>query len=76
MDIKSCFEIDFNKILDKKEFYILYNGTDKITKNSVVIKKIDFYNESELKDLIEREISNIRIMNLSNNSHHYIAIYN
>ena len=72
MNIKSCFKIDFNAILDKKEFYSLYKGIDKITKNLVIVKKIVFNYESESKDLIEKEISNIRIMNLSNNSHHYI----
>ena len=74
MDIKSNFEIHFNKVLDSKEFYTFYKGIDKISKNQIVVNKIDFNKESnkELKNLINKEINNIRIMNLSNNSHHYI----
>ena len=73
MDIKSCYEIDFQKLLDTKEFYTIYKGIDKINKNKIIVKKIDFDNETnkEFKNLIDKEINNIRIMNLSNNSHHY-----
>jgi len=74
MDIKSNFEIIYKKILDKQEFYTIYKGIDKINRSQIVVKKINFNKESneELKDLINKEISNIRFMNLSNNSHHYI----
>ena len=74
MDIKSNFEIHFNKVLDSKEFYTFYKGIDKISKNQIIVNKIDFNKESnkEFKNLINKEINNIRIMNLSNNSHHYI----
>ena len=74
MDIKSNFEIYFNKVLDSKEFYTFYKGIDKISKNQIIANKIDFNKESskEFKNLINKEINNIRIMNLSNNSHHYI----
>lgn len=74
MDIKSIFEINYKKILDTQEFYTIYKGIDKINKNQIIVKKIDFNKVSnkEFKDLINKEISNIRIMNLSNNSHHYI----
>ena len=73
MDIKSCYEIDFKKLLDTKEFYTIYKGIDKITKNKIIVKKIDFNNEpnKQFKNLIDKEINNIRIMNLSNNSYHY-----
>ena len=74
MDIKSNFKINYKKIIDTQEFYTVYKGIDTINKNQIIVKKIDFNKESneELKDLINKEISNIRIMNLSNNSHHYI----
>ena len=74
MNIKSSFKIDFNKIIDINEFYTVYGGIDKRTKDKIIVKKIDFNNETnkEFKDLIVKEISNIRIMNISNNSHHYI----
>ena len=73
MDIKSIFEIDLKKIIDTKEIYTAYRGIDKITKSPVIVKKY-FNNEStkEFKDLIDEEINKIRIMNLSNNSYHYI----
>jgi len=74
MDISSNFKIDFNKILVTNEFYTIYKGIDKKTKNQIIAKKIDFNKESnkDFKNLIDKEIKNIRNMNLSNNSHHYI----
>ena len=64
----------YKKILDKQEFYTIYKGIDKINRSQIIVKKINFNKESneELKDLINKEINNIRFMNLSNNSHHYI----
>jgi serine/threonine protein kinase len=77
MDIKSNFKIDFKIILDTKEFYTLYKGIDKKTKKKIIAKKIDFKKElnNDFENLNEKEINNIRIMNLSNNSHRYINHY-
>ena len=74
MDISSTFNINFNKILITTEFYTVYEGIDTITQNNIIAKKIDFNKEynKEFKGLIDKEIKNLRLMNLSNNSHHYI----
>ena len=74
MSLKSYFQIEFNNILYSNNYYSIYKGIDKITKNQIIIKKIKF-NEDFDKKLINNEIKNIRLLNLSFNSHHYINHY-
>ena len=74
MSLKSLFQIDFNNITNSNDFYSIYKGKDEINKNPVIIKKIKFINDFNEK-MINDEIKNIRLLNLSFNSHHYINHY-
>ena len=74
MSLKSLFQIDFNNISYSNDFYSIYKGKDEINKNPVIIKKIKFKNDFNEK-MINDEIKNIRLLNLSFNSHHYINHY-
>ena len=74
MDISSNFKIYFNKIIVANELFTIYKGIDKKANKQIIAKKIDFNKEpnKEFKNIIDKEIKNIRNINLSNNSHHYI----
>ena len=75
MSLKSSFQIDFNNLLYSNKFYCIYRGIDKTNKNPIIIKNIKFNDDDFDEKIINNEIKNIELLNLSFNSHHYINHY-